>query len=134
MKIILNEKQIKSLSLLEEQKKAVIPQACKAYYSDTEPTYYTDNAQNRKLNRVGKQKGVKVVMSDEMRPVFELCYELNKNQRKYKQSIMFPLVSAIVNHKRDKWVDAVGEDEIKRVHDVLDKLHAIDPNKLYRWP
>ena len=134
MKIILNEKQIKSIALLKEQNKPVIPQACKAYYSDTEPTYYTDNAQNRKLNRVGKQKGVKVVMSDEMRPVFELCYELNKNQRKYKQSIMFPLVSAIVNHKRDKWVDAVGEDEIKRVHDVLDKLHAIDPNKLYRWP
>ena len=47
---------------------------------------------------------------------------------------MFPLVSAIVNHKRDKWIDAVGEDEIKRVHDVLDKLHAIDPNKKYKWP
>ena len=134
MKIILNEKQIKYLSLLEEQNKPVIPQACKAYYSDTEPTYYVDNQQNRSLNRVGKQKGVKVVMPDKMRPVFELCYELNKNQRKYKQSIMFPLVSAIVNHKKDKWVDAVGEEEIKRVHDVLDKLHAIDPNKLYRWP
>jgi len=134
MKIILNEKQIKSLSLLEEQNKPVIPQACKAYYSDTEPTYYVDNAQNRKLNRVGKEKGVKVIMSDEMRPVFELCYELNRNQQRYKQSIMFPLVSAIVNHKKDKWVDAVGEKEIKRVHDVLDKLHAIDPNKLYRWP
>jgi hypothetical protein len=134
MKIILNEKQIKSLSLLEEQNKPVIPQACKAYYSDTEPTYYVDNAQNRKLNRVGEEKGVKVIMSDEMRPVFELCYELNRNQQKYKQSIMFPLVSAIVNHKKDKWVDAVGEDEIRRVHDVLDKLHAIDPNKLYRWP
>ena len=134
MKIILNEKQIKYLSLLEEQNKPVIPQACKAYYSDTEPTYYVDNQQNRSLNRVGKQKGVKVVMSDEMRPVFELCYELNRNQQKYKQSIMFPLVSAIVNHKKDKWVDAVGEKEIKRVHDVLDKLHAIDPNKLYRWP
>ena len=134
MKIILNEKQIKSMSLLEEQNKPVIPQACKAYYSDTEPTYYVDNQQNRNLNRVGEQKGVKVIMSDEMRPVFELCYELNRNQRKYKQSIMFPLVSAIVNHKRDKWVDAVGEDEIKRVHDVLDKLHAIDPNKKYKWP
>ena len=134
MKIILNEKQIKSMSLLEEQNKPVIPQACKAYYSDTEPTYYVDNQQNRNLNRVGKQKGVKVVMSDKMRPVFELCYELNRNQRKYKQSIMFPLVSAIVNHKKDKWVDAVGEDEIRRVHDVLDKLNAIDPNKLYRWP
>lgn len=134
MKIILNEKQIKSLSLLEEQNKPVIPQACKAYYSDTEPTYYVDNAQNRKLNRVGKEKGVKVIMSDEMRPVFELCYELNRNQQRYKQSIMFPLVSAIVNHKKDKWVDAVGEKEIRRVHDVLDKLHAIDPNKLYRWP
>ena len=47
---------------------------------------------------------------------------------------MFPLVSAIVNHKRDKWIDAVGKDEIKRVHDVLDKLHAIDPNKKYKWP
>ena len=134
MKIILNEKQIKSISLLTEQNKPVIPQACKAYYSDTEPTYYVDNAQNRKLNRVGKEKGVKVIMSDEMRPVFELCYELNRNQQRYKQSIMFPLVSAIVNHKKDKWVDAVGENEIKRVHDVLDKLHAIDPNKLYRWP
>ena len=134
MKIILNEKQIKSIALLEEQNKPVIPQACKAYYSDTEPTYYVDNAQNRKLNRVGKEKGVKVIMSDEMRPVFELCYELNRNQQRYKQSIMFPLVSAIVNHKKDKWVDAVGEKEIKRVHDVLDKLHAIDPNKLYRWP
>lgn len=134
MKIILNEKQIKSIALLEEQNKPVIPQACKAYYSDTEPTYYVDNQQNRNLNRVGKQKGVKVVMSDKMRPVFELCYELNRNQQKYKQSIMFPLVSAIVNHKKDKWVDAVGEKEIKRVHDVLDKLHAIDPNKLYRWP
>jgi hypothetical protein len=134
MKIILNQKQLNSLSVLEEHAAPQIPKACKAYYSDTEPTYYVDNQQNRSLNRVGKQKGVKVILSDEMLPVFELCYELNINQRKYKQSIMFPLVSAIVNHKKDKWVDAVGEDEIKRVHDVLDKLHAIDPNKLYRWP
>ena len=50
MKIILNEKQIKSIALLEEQNKPVIPQACKAYYSDTEPTYYVDNQQNRNLN------------------------------------------------------------------------------------
>lgn len=134
MKIILNQTQLNSLSVLEEHAAPKIPQACKAYYSDIEPTYYVDNQQNRSLNRVGKQKGVKVVMSDEMRPVFELCYELNRNQQRYKQSIMFPLVSAIVNHKKDKWVDAVGEKEIKRVHDVLDKLHAIDPNKLYRWP
>ena len=70
MKIILNEKQIKSIALLEEQNKPVIPQACKAYYSDTEPTYYVDNQQNRNLNRVGKQKGVKVVMSDKMRSCF----------------------------------------------------------------
>ena len=134
MKIIINEKQIKAMSLLEEQNNITIPQACKAYYSDAEPTYYVDNLQNRRLNRVGKEKGVKVIMSDEMRPAFELCNELNKNQWKYKQKIMFPLVSAIVNHKKDKWIDAVGKDEIKRVHDVLDKLEAIDPNKKYRWP
>ena len=134
MKIILNEKQIKSLSLLEEQSTIQIPKACKAYYSDTKPTYYADNAQNRKLNRVGKPKGVKVVTSEKMLPAFELCYELQRNQQKYKSSIMFPLVSSIVNHKKDKWVDAVGEEEIRRVHDVLDKLHDIDPTKQYRWP
>ena len=134
MKIILNEKQIKAMSVIEEQTAPEIPKACKAYYSDTKPTYYANNAQNRKLNRAGKQKGFKVVTSEKMLPAFKLCYELNRNQRKYKQSIMFPLVSAIVNHKKDKWVDAVGEDEIRRVHDVLDKLHAIDPNKQYRWP
>ena len=134
MKIILNEKQLKSMSLLSEQESPQIPKACKAYYSDTKPTYYADNAQNRNLNRAGKQKGVKVVTSEKMLPAFELCYELQRNQQKYKQSIMFPLVSAIVNHKKDKWVDAVGVEEIKRVHDVLDKLHAIDPTKQYRWP
>ena len=134
MKIILNEKQLKSMSLLIEQESPQIPKACKAYYSDTKPTYYADNAQNRDLNRAGKQKGVKVVTSEKMLPAFELCYELQRNQRKYKSSIMFPLVSAIVNHKKDKWVDAVGVEEIKRVHDVLDKLHDIDPTKQYRWP
>ena len=122
------------MSLLVEQNTTPIPKACKAYYSDTKPTYYADNAQNRKLNRSGKQKGVKVVTSEKMLPAFELCYELQTNQQKYKQSIMFPLVSSIVNHKKDKWVDAVGEDEIRRVHDVLDKLHTIDPTKQYRWP
>ena len=58
MKIILNQKQIKAMSLLEEQNNITIPKACKAYYSNTEPTYYVDNLQNRRLNRVGKQKGV----------------------------------------------------------------------------
>ena len=134
MKIILSEKQIELVSLLKEQNTPQIPKACKAYYSDTKPTYYANNAQNRKLNRVGEPKGVKVVTSEKMLPAFELCYELQRNQQKYKQSIMFPLVSSIVNHKKDKWVDAVGEDEIRRVHDVLDKLHDIDPNKQYRWP
>ena len=134
MKIILSKKQIESMSLLVEQASPQIPKACKAYYSDTEPTYYTDNSQNRKLNRVGEQKGFRVVTSEKMLPAFELCYELQRNQQKYKQSIMFPLVSSIVNHKKDKWIDAVGEVEIKRVHDVLDKLHAIDPTKQYRWP
>ena len=134
MKIILTEKQIKSISLLEENAAPQIPQACKAYYSDSTPLYYVDNQNNRALGRVGKQRAVRYTMSDEMRPAFELCYELNKNQRKYKQSIMFPLVSAIVNHKRDKWVDAVGLEVVKRVHDVLDKLEAVDPNKKYRWP
>jgi len=134
MKIILNKKQMESMSLLVEQQSPQIPKACKAYYSDTKPTYYADNAQNRKLNRVGKQKGVKVVTSEKMLPAFELCYELQRNQQKYKSSIMFPLVSSIVNHKKDKWVEAVGEEEIRRVHDVLDKLHAIDPTKQYRWP
>ena len=109
MKIILNKEQLSVLSVLEEQTTPQIPQACKAYYSDSEPTYYVDNAANRKKGRVGKQKGVTLTMSDEMIPAFELCYELNKNQWKYKQWIMFPLVSAIVGYKRDKWINAVGK-------------------------
>ena len=80
MKIILTEKQIKSISLLEENAAPQIPQACKAYYSDSTPLYYVDNQNNRDLGRVGKQRAVRYTMSDEMRPAFELCYELNKNQ------------------------------------------------------
>ena len=64
MKIILNEKQIKSMSLLEEQNKPIIPQACKAYYSDSTPLYYVDNQNNRNLGRVGKQRAVRYTMSD----------------------------------------------------------------------
>ena len=136
MKIILNEKQIKSMSLLEEQTTTPIPQACKAYYSDIEPKLYIDSPSNRRMGRVGKQYGEAEIMPDKMRPAFELCMELQTNayKKQYKQKVMFPLVSAIVQHKREKWVDAVGEEEIKRVHDVLDKLEAINPNKKYVWP
>jgi len=71
-----------------------------------------------------------------------VAYNSNSLERKFcskldnseYRSILYPFISKLLENKKKKWVDVIGEPELVEAFLTLNKLNGINPNKKWQYP
>lgn len=59
------------------------------------------------------------------------CSKLNNSEYR---TILYPFISKLLENKKKKWIEAIGESDLVETFLILNKLRDLDPDKKWQYP
>jgi hypothetical protein len=61
----------------------------------------------------------------------KFCSKLNNTEYR---TILYPFISKLLENKKKKWIEAIGESDLVETFLILNKLRDLDPDKKWQYP